>query len=147
MRMFIVPMKFVFGFMSGLYVARYLNCNRVASPRNRALRARWVGVAYIDCHYVRSRRGNEAESLVIEESASSRRRLRKLSMTRKVFLPVASLFLWLWMGAMCSYAAITNGLVGYLAFDGNLNAGAGTTKNGAIYTGGATHGPRYKAGV
>src|ERR1051326_924360 len=42
---------------------------------------------------------------------------------------------------------ITNGLVVYLPFDGNLNAQAGTTNNGAIYTGGALNGPRYKTGL
>ena len=66
---------------------------------------------------------------------------------RKVFLRIAFLFVWLCMGTMGGYAAITNGLAVYLAFDGNLNAQAGTTNNGVIYTGGATHGPRYKPGV
>jgi hypothetical protein len=66
---------------------------------------------------------------------------------KKAFLPVASLVLWLWMGATCGYGATTNGLVVYLTFDGNLNAQAGTTNNGVIYTGGAINGPRYKAGV
>src|SRR5438046_5914516 len=66
---------------------------------------------------------------------------------RKVFLRIAFLFVWLCMGTMGGYAAITNGLVVYLPFDGNLNAQAGTTNNGVIYTGGATHGPRYKPGV
>jgi autotransporter-associated beta strand protein/YVTN family beta-propeller protein len=42
---------------------------------------------------------------------------------------------------------ITNGLVVYLNFDNNLNAQAGTTNNGAIYSGGAMNGPRYKGGV
>ena len=42
---------------------------------------------------------------------------------------------------------LTNGLVVYLNFDGNLNAQAGTTVNGALYTGGAANGPRYKPGV
>jgi YVTN family beta-propeller protein len=67
-------------------------------------------------------------------------------MTKKVFSIAASLAVWVCMGAICN-AAITNGLVVYLPFDGNLSAGAGTTNNGVIYTGGATHGPRYKAGV
>src|SRR5947207_14812070 len=66
---------------------------------------------------------------------------------RKVFLRIAFLFVWLCMGTMGGYAAITNGLVVYLPFDGNLNAQAGTTNNGVIYTGGARHGPRYKPGV
>jgi autotransporter-associated beta strand protein/YVTN family beta-propeller protein len=42
---------------------------------------------------------------------------------------------------------ITNGLVVYLNFDNNLNAQAGTTNNGVIYTGGAMNGPRYRPGV
>ncbi len=43
--------------------------------------------------------------------------------------------------------SITNGLVVYLNFDNNLNAQAGTTNSGAIYTGGATLGPRYMSGM
>ncbi len=42
---------------------------------------------------------------------------------------------------------VTNGLVVYLSFDGNLNAQGGTTNNGVIYTGGALNGPRYRTGV
>ncbi len=42
---------------------------------------------------------------------------------------------------------VTNGLIVYLNFDNNLNAQGGTTNNGAMYTGGATYGPRYKNGV
>jgi autotransporter-associated beta strand protein/YVTN family beta-propeller protein len=42
---------------------------------------------------------------------------------------------------------VTNGLVVYLNFDNNLAAQAGTTNNGALYTGGATLGPRYKPGM
>jgi autotransporter-associated beta strand protein/YVTN family beta-propeller protein len=42
---------------------------------------------------------------------------------------------------------VTNGLVVYLNFDNNLNGQLGTSVNGALYTGGATNGPRYKAGV
>ncbi len=44
-------------------------------------------------------------------------------------------------------STVTNGLVVYLNFDGNILAQAGTTNSGAIYTGGATLGPRYRAGV
>ena len=43
--------------------------------------------------------------------------------------------------------SVTNGLVVYLNFDGNLNAQAGTSVNGALYTGGAVNGPRYRPGV
>ena len=43
-------------------------------------------------------------------------------------------------------ASVTNGLVVYLNFDNNLNAQAGTTNNGSLYTGGATSGPRYTRG-
>ncbi|HWQ91629.1 MAG TPA: LamG-like jellyroll fold domain-containing protein, partial [Clostridia bacterium] len=42
---------------------------------------------------------------------------------------------------------VTNNLVVYLNFDGNLNAQAGTTNPGSLYKGGATMGPRYGAGV
>jgi YVTN family beta-propeller protein len=42
---------------------------------------------------------------------------------------------------------LTNGLVVYLDFDNNINAQAGTTNNGALYTGGATSGPRYRTGI
>src|SRR4051812_36248226 len=42
---------------------------------------------------------------------------------------------------------VTNGLAVYLNFDNNLSGQAGTTNNGSIYTGGALHGPRYKAGM
>ncbi|HVV72828.1 MAG TPA: LamG-like jellyroll fold domain-containing protein, partial [Verrucomicrobiae bacterium] len=43
--------------------------------------------------------------------------------------------------------SITNGLLVYLNFDGNLTAQGGTTNNGLIYTGGAARGPRYTTGV
>jgi hypothetical protein len=43
--------------------------------------------------------------------------------------------------------SVTNGLVVYLNFDGNLNGQLGTAVNGMLYTGGATNGPRYKTGV
>jgi len=46
-----------------------------------------------------------------------------------------------------STSSITNGLVVYLNFDDNLNAQAGTTNNGSLYTGGATAGPRYAPGI
>jgi autotransporter-associated beta strand protein/YVTN family beta-propeller protein len=42
---------------------------------------------------------------------------------------------------------VTNGLVVYLNFDNNFNAQGGTTNSATIYTGGATHGPRYQPGV
>lgn len=42
---------------------------------------------------------------------------------------------------------VTNGLVVYLNFNSNIVAQAGTTNNGALYTGGATLGPRYTAGA
>ena len=42
---------------------------------------------------------------------------------------------------------VTNGLVVYLDFDNSLNAQAGTTNNGTLYTGGATLGPRYRSGM
>jgi YVTN family beta-propeller protein/autotransporter-associated beta strand protein len=41
---------------------------------------------------------------------------------------------------------VTNGLVVYLNFNSNIVAQAGTTNNGALYTGGATLGPRYIPG-
>jgi hypothetical protein len=44
-------------------------------------------------------------------------------------------------------ATVTNGLMVYLNFDNNLNAQAGTTNNGFLYTGGALNGPRYTPGV
>lgn len=44
-------------------------------------------------------------------------------------------------------ATVTNDLVVYLNFDDNLDAQAGTTNAGVLYTGGATHGPRYTPGV
>jgi YVTN family beta-propeller protein len=44
-------------------------------------------------------------------------------------------------------ASVTTGLVVYLNFDNNINAQAGTTNNGSLYTGGATSGPRYTPGV
>jgi autotransporter-associated beta strand protein/YVTN family beta-propeller protein len=40
--------------------------------------------------------------------------------------------------------SVTNGLVVYLNFNNNINAQAGTTNNGALYTGGAT---RYRTGI
>jgi autotransporter-associated beta strand protein/YVTN family beta-propeller protein len=43
--------------------------------------------------------------------------------------------------------SVTTGLVAYLNFDNNINAQAGTTNNGSLYTGGATHGPRYMTGI
>ncbi len=43
--------------------------------------------------------------------------------------------------------SVTNGLVVYLDFDNNLEAQGGTTNNGSLYTGGATFGPRYTAGM
>jgi hypothetical protein len=43
--------------------------------------------------------------------------------------------------------SVTNGLVVYLNFDNNLNGQLGTTVNGALWTGGATNGPRYKPGM
>jgi autotransporter-associated beta strand protein/YVTN family beta-propeller protein len=43
--------------------------------------------------------------------------------------------------------SLTNGLAVYLNFDNNINAQAGTTNNGTLYTGGATSGPRYRAGI
>jgi len=68
-------------------------------------------------------------------------------MMKKLFalagLPVFLFF----VGTIGSHGAITNGLVVYLNFDNNLSAQAGTTNNGAIYTGGATHGPHYGTGV
>ena len=42
---------------------------------------------------------------------------------------------------------VTNGLVVYLNFDNNILAQGGTTNSGTIYTGGATLGPRYRAGM
>lgn len=44
-------------------------------------------------------------------------------------------------------SSVTNQLVVYLNFDGQLEAQAGTTNPGALYAGGAAHGPRYVAGV
>ncbi len=44
-------------------------------------------------------------------------------------------------------ATVTNDLVVYLNLDNNLSAQAGTTNSGAIYTGGATLGPRYVPGM
>ena len=43
--------------------------------------------------------------------------------------------------------SVTNGLAVYLSFDGNIKAQGGTTNDGSLYTGGATHGPRYTAGM
>ncbi len=43
--------------------------------------------------------------------------------------------------------SLTNGLVVYLNFDNNIDAQAGTTNKGVLYTGGATLGPRYTPGV
>jgi autotransporter-associated beta strand protein/YVTN family beta-propeller protein len=43
--------------------------------------------------------------------------------------------------------SVTAGLVVYLNFDNNINAQAGTTNNGSLYTGGATAGPRYRTGM
>ncbi len=48
---------------------------------------------------------------------------------------------------IASATPVTNGLVVYLNFDDNIDAQAGTTNNGAIYTNGAVNGPRYKAGM
>ncbi len=42
---------------------------------------------------------------------------------------------------------VTNGLVVYLNFDNSINAQGGTTNHGALYTGGATSGPRYRTGI
>ena len=44
-------------------------------------------------------------------------------------------------------SSITNLLAVYLNFDNNINAQAGTTNNGSLYTGGVTAGPRYRTGV
>ena len=44
-------------------------------------------------------------------------------------------------------ASVMTGLAVYLNFDHNLKAQGGTTNNGTIYTGGATFGPRYTAGM
>ena len=44
-------------------------------------------------------------------------------------------------------SSVTTGLVVYLNFDDNIRAQAGTTNNGAPYTGGAAYGPRYRAGM
>jgi autotransporter-associated beta strand protein/YVTN family beta-propeller protein len=43
--------------------------------------------------------------------------------------------------------SITNGLAVYLNFDANIKAQGGTTNDGFLYTGGATHGPRYTPGM
>jgi len=43
--------------------------------------------------------------------------------------------------------SVTNGLVVYLNFDGNLAAQGGTTNAGKLYTGGAARGPRYVPGL
>lgn len=42
---------------------------------------------------------------------------------------------------------LTNGLMVYLDFDNNLDAQAGTTNSGTLYTGGAQNGPRYLPGI
>jgi autotransporter-associated beta strand protein/YVTN family beta-propeller protein len=49
--------------------------------------------------------------------------------------------------SVATQSPITNGLVVYLNFDSNLTAQAGTSVSGALYTGGAANGPRYKPGV
>jgi len=50
-------------------------------------------------------------------------------------------------GGPARMGGMTNGLVVYLNFDNNIQAQAGTTYNGALYTGGATSGPRYRTGI
>src|ERR1019366_7481126 len=44
-------------------------------------------------------------------------------------------------------SSVTTGLVAYLNFDNNIRGQAGTTNNGSLYAGGATNGPRYRAGM
>jgi YVTN family beta-propeller protein len=61
--------------------------------------------------------------------------------------------LWALVGCTAALSAdaassiSTNGLAVYLNFDNNLNAQGGTTNYGSLYTGGATSGPHYRAGV
>lgn len=53
---------------------------------------------------------------------------------------------WLLAPALALATTVTNDLAVYLNFDNNLAAQAGTTHAGAVYTGGATNGPRYVVG-
>jgi len=67
------------------------------------------------------------------------------------FKPNTLLRFWFTLASLCSLltaeAGVTNGLMVYLNFDNNLNAQGGTSNAGSLYSGGATHGPRYSPGV